>query len=447
MSPAKIGIGVITALLLLLTGVFMPKIIETNQAGFYQIKQAAVSGEMTVKGTPGMYAQMFGSIHDYKISDVYYFSSSDLDGGDGEESQPIMVRFNDGSVAKIEGNIKFRLSTNLKDQLRLHEDFRSYSFVEHDLIRQTVTEALQQSANLMTAEESYSTRRSELTEVVERQIKEGIFAKTNTEVLKQDVEGNTFIVKKINIKKDKEGNPVVSKRSPFKTYNVEVLQFVIKKILFDKKILALIEAKKDAEQQKVVAKAQAEKAKQDAITAREEGAAKIATAKAEEDKSKLVEVIRAQRAKEIAEIEAAQRVSVEKLAKQTETVKAQKEFDVAKISAEKELQVAKLERQAAEQNAAAKLELGESEAKVAALKVEAGLSPLERAQIDMQTSIGVAREIAKAKFPTTMITSGSGKNGSGMSPIEIVGLNQMMDLAERTGRTGTPKLKRTKSKK
>ena len=441
----KIGIGVFAAVALLICLTLSSQIVETNQAGFYQIKQAAVSGEMTVKSTPGMYFQNFGTIHDYKISEAYYFSTSNLDGGSGEESQPITVRFNDGSVARIEGNIKFRLSMKIEDQLLLHENFRSYNVVEHDLIRQTVTEALQQSANLMTAEESYSTRRSELTEVVEAQIKSGVFAKINEEVLKTDVEGNTFIQKSISIELDKNGNPVVSKISPFKLYNVEVLQFVIKKILFDDKILSLIEAKKDAEQQKVVAKAKAEKAKQDAITAREEGAAKIATAKAEEDKEKLVMVIRAERSKEIAEIEAAREVSVEKLAKETATVKAQKEFDIGKIEAEKEdtvaqiqankeLQVAKLERLAAEENAAAKLELGESEAKVAALKVEAGLSPLERAQIDMRTKIGIAEAIAKSKFPTTMITGGSGSKG-GMSPIEIVGLNQMMDLAERTGRS------------
>ena len=51
----------------------------------------------------------------------------------------------------------------------------------------------------------------------------------------------------------------------------------------------------------------------------------------------------------------------------------------------------------------------------------------------MKTKIGIATAISKTKFPTTMITSGGGKNGGSMSPIDIVALNQMMDLAERTG--------------
>ena len=47
------------------------QLVETNIAGNYQIKQAAVSGEMTVKATPGMYMQNFGKITTYRIADDY----------------------------------------------------------------------------------------------------------------------------------------------------------------------------------------------------------------------------------------------------------------------------------------------------------------------------------------------------------------------------------------
>ena len=56
---------------------------------------------------------------------------------------------------------------------------------------------------------------------------------------------------------------------------------------FDETIDMLISQKKKAEQQKVVAKANAEKAKQDAITALEQGKARVASAKADEEVEKI----------------------------------------------------------------------------------------------------------------------------------------------------------------
>jgi hypothetical protein len=40
------------------------QILETNNAGFYQIKQAAVTGQMTVMGDPGTYLQNVREHHD-----------------------------------------------------------------------------------------------------------------------------------------------------------------------------------------------------------------------------------------------------------------------------------------------------------------------------------------------------------------------------------------------
>lgn len=431
MNIIKTGILGVAALAIVGLGLSAPKIVETNEAGNYQIKQAAVSGEISVRNEAGMYGQNFGSIHTYQVSDMYYFSTDDLDGGDGAESQPINVRFNDGGTAKVSGFIKFKLSTTEENQLQVHNEFKSYNAVVSDLIRQHVASAMKQTASLYKAEETYSSRRSEFISLVEQQIVRGIFDTEPTVEEVEDVSGKKFIKRGVKVLLDSKGLPVVKKTSPFVRYGIETLDFNIKDIDFDSTIDALIAKKKEAQQKMVVAKAKAEEAKQDAITAREQGAAKIAEAKAEEDKAKLVAVIQAQRAKEIAEIQAQQRVAVEKLAKDTATVQAQKESEVANIAAEKELSVAKLERAAAQENAAARLELGQSEAKVAALKVEAGLSPREQAEFDRDTKIGVAAEIAKSNFPTTMITGGT--NGGSMSPIEIIGVNQMMDLVERVG--------------
>ena len=170
-----IGLAVAGLVAILVLATAGRELFSTNDQGYYQIKQAAVTGEVSVHSQSGTYLKLFGNVTTYHVSDMYYFSKNDLDGGSGTESDPIDIRFNDGGTAKVSGGIKFRLPADPDSQLLLHRDFKSYERVKHDLIRQTVAEALMQTATLMRAEESYSTRRSEFTSLVEEQVKNGIY--------------------------------------------------------------------------------------------------------------------------------------------------------------------------------------------------------------------------------------------------------------------------------
>ncbi|MBN2508837.1 MAG: hypothetical protein JXB03_01125 [Spirochaetales bacterium] len=375
------------------------QLFETNKAGYYQVKQAFLSGKMTVRTEPGVYNQFFGRITEYQFSDMYYFSKSVLEGGGGEESNPIQVRFNDGGTAMVSGSIKFKLSRRIEDQLELHEDFKNYDAVKQDLVRQVVMESLMQTATLMKAEESYSSRRSEFTALAEQQIRDGILDTEYEERAYLDPDGNELIERLVRVKLDEDGKPVVRKISPFIRYNMEILQFVIKDIDFDETIDRLISQKKQAEQEKAVAKAQAEKARQEAITAKEQGDAKIAIALAEEEVNKIRAVTQAKKEKEVAELKAAQ-----------------------------ELEVARLNREKASEEARAELVKKEAEARANELLVRAGLTPSERAQVDKETAIGVAAELAKTKWPQIMSFGG---DNSAMNPIDAIGLNQMLDVIKR----------------
>ena len=412
-SPKKIGIGVFALIALVLIGSFSSQVLETNTEGNYQIKQAAVSGDMSVRNKAGMYSQAFGTITTYQVSDMYYFSTSNLDGGEGEESQPINVRFNDGGTAAISGFIKFRLSTSEKNQLLVHKEFKSYDAVVSDLIRQHVASALKQTASLMKAEATYSSRRSEFISLTEQQIIRGIFETEPLVKKVTDVNGKTFIKRGVSILRSDKGLAVVKKNSPFLRYGIEVLDFNIKEIDFDKTIDALIAKKKEAQQKMVVARAQAEEAKQDALTSFEKGKANIAIAKATEEVAKIREITQMQKQKAVAEL------------------KAEKEFNVAKVDAQRQLTVAKLEKEAAAENAKATLLRGEAAAKVAKLKVAAGLTPLAAAQINRDTQIGVARELAKIKLPSTFIAGGSGGKGGAIDPFTAIGLESLLNIKDK----------------
>lgn len=373
-TAVALGIFVLIALTL------ASELIEVNHAGYVQIKQSAVDGNMDVVMTPGMYPRMFSAINEYKISDVYDFN---------DKNDAITVRFNDAATATITGQIKYRLPMAKDKLLQIHQDFRSYAAVQSDLVRQVVAAALKQTATLFRAEEVYSTRRSDFINLVNDQIRDGIYATTYAEAYVKDEDGNQSIKRTVSVKLDATGKPSVSEESTFRRYNIEVIQLVINDVEFDEKTNDLIKARKEAEQQRVVAKANAERAKQDALTAEAEGRANVARAEAEAN-----------------------------VIKEKAVVAAQQETEV---SHQRALQ--------AEQDKLATISKGEADAEAATLKVKAGLSPLDKANIEKDTAIGVAHELAQIQLPRLMVMGGAGTGGA-VNPFEAVGLESFIRISK-----------------
>lgn len=310
----------------------------------------------------------------------------------GEDAKPLGATFQGNSTAEISGYLKYRLPVNCKDEIALHRDYGNEVPVRMDLVRNAVASALKQTGPLFTPEEAYIDRRPEFTKLVREILEEGEFQTVSNEVRKVDTEDSTnvqvFKVSKMFL--DSNGRRIITKPSVLKKYGIEIIALDIKDFDFDPKTDELIKTKKESEQKRIAAKSLAEKAKQDAITEREQGNARIAKAKADQEVEKIAEV-----------------------------TKAQKEFEVAELDAKKAIEEAKKVRA-----------MGEAEAAANKLKVMAGLTPLERATIEKETRIGVAAEMAKITFPTTMILSGSGSNGSS-NPFDAIGLNSFYELTRK----------------
>ena len=140
----------------------------------------------------------------------------------------------------------------------------------------------------------------------------------------------------------------------------------------------------------ITAKTQAAKAIQETITIEEQGKARAAEAKWEQEREKAVAVTRAEQEREVS------RLAAEKA-----------EFDKKKIVAQ-----------------------GQAEAEANRLKVAAGLTPQEKAEWDYKTAVGIAEALANSKVrwvPEVMMGSGN-SNGSAM---DAVGLNMMMDIVSK----------------
>lgn len=395
-------LGLVVGLVLLI--VFSGNIFETVDGGEIHIKQAAITGELSSRVQEGVYMQSFGKITKYHRTAETYLSSDELDGGKGDEADAVLVRFGDGGTADLSSVTQWRLPLIEKDLIKIQRNFRSMASLSAQ-VRQWIIEVEKQTASTFKADETYSTRRSEFQQLISNQIDNGLYATevvmVDTPTNEVDDKGNPVVasIKKVVIKKDKDGLPIFTKIGVFKEYGITLVNHSLKDIDYDETIDALITQKKKAEQQKAVAITNAEKALQDAITAEAQGQARVAEAKADQDVKKI-----------------------------TAVTSAEKERDVAILKGQQELRVAELATLRATQEAEAELVKRRADAEANALLVKAGLTPKEKANIQKETSIGIARELAKTNFPQIM---NFGTDTGVTSPLEAVGYNQTLDLIDR----------------
>ena len=72
----KRNIGfIIIGIVLVIGFLFSSALVETVEKGTYQVKQAAVSGNMSAKMTPGLWAQFFGDIEVWPKANTFFFTS------------------------------------------------------------------------------------------------------------------------------------------------------------------------------------------------------------------------------------------------------------------------------------------------------------------------------------------------------------------------------------
>jgi len=385
-SFRRIVIIVCIVLGILLTISFAGQIFETNQAGNFQIKQAALSGEMTAHLQPGTYFQMFGNIDTYRNVATIGFgekhqgdASADIDG--------IEVIFNDGSKALISGLIRIKLPTSDAECLQLKKEYaQGYEHFIRSGVVPIVSNAVKLSANLRSAQDAYTTL-ALFQQAVEDQLKNGVYVTKSDKIIVERTTGEKEEQRVTVLVYGEDGQPL---RTPNRLQQLgcSVMECVIDVPDFDPKVKEMIAARKDEAMKTELAKQSAIRAKQDAITSEEQGKANVAKAKYEREVEKVKEVTDAQKLYEVAALQA-------KMADE------QKKATIAK---------------------------GQAEAEASRLKVSAGLSPQERAEWDYKTKVGVAAELAKVHVPTIVIGGGEGK---GASPMDAIGVNMLLGIVEK----------------
>ncbi len=381
--------------------IFSGSMVEFVNRGQYHVIQYP-SGTMRAVFDTGPYAQWFGSVSPWPTSETFYFTS-DKEGGEGNYAIK-NVQFRDGSFVAISGTTRVILPSDPEKAigLMIHHNYKNFSDLEDRLILPTVRAAFIRTANLMTAQESYSSKRADFINWAWDQIENGLYKtiEVTRDVPRADDPNRTErkIVREIMY--DKAGVPLREK-NPLDGTGIRLANFEIKEFQYDETVVKQI-----ADQQKNLmgietAKAEAERAKQDAIKAEEEGKAKYATAKWKQEEIN---------AKEIAE--------------------AEKNKRVAELDANKKLEVAKLNNQSAEQIRQEQIKLGQGEAERKRLVMDADGALEKKLAAIVQMNADNAKALAERSVPTYYFAGSGGADGaaSGGYDDEMVRQLRLMNM-------------------
>jgi hypothetical protein len=413
LSPKAIFSLVVVGIAGIITLLCLNNIVETVDKGTYHTTQAAVTGEMGAQKQPGMYLQMFADVTVWPNAETFYFTKDSDGDGDTNDDKSIEVRFNDGSMAKISGTCRITLPSTVEDSIDLVNkySYTSYESLEQKGILPVLREAIRNTANFMSARESYSERRSDFVALARDQALNGIYrTEQYSEKVKDPVSGELVTRTYTRIKKDESGQPI-RENNLLQEIGVTLSNFEIKSFEYEGRVLEQIKQQQQAIMAVATAKAQAQEAEQAALTTEAKGKAAVMKAKYEKEEEKVRAEVDAEKDKQVA------------------VTAAERERDVMALQAEQ----AKLEAQKIETLADADLYEKEKQAagRKALLEADNALEQKLNAWVQAQ---GVWAKAFETRKVPQVIMGGGGEGGTGSDSdaqtfMEILGVKAAKDLA------------------
>jgi hypothetical protein len=394
MNKNKIFAFVIAVIAIVIIGLSGSLMEDADKSKNY-VCQMPITGEYVVWTDGGLQWQGFGNVQDYSKTSQIEFS--DLERNEGGyvavgENPAAGTTFNDRGKGYIVGSFRVVLPNDEKNMMAIQRDFGSEKALINNLIRPTLYKVVTACGPLMSSLESVSETRTDLTAYITDQLNNGVYKTKTTKVeVANEITGEKETRTQAELISD-ENAPGGYKRqetSPFSLYGITAGIVSITDIKYDAATQQQIDAQKQANLSVITAKTQAAKAIQETITIEEQGKARAAQAKWDQEREKAVAVTKAEQEREVS------RLAAEKA-----------EFDKKRIVAQ-----------------------GQAEAEANRLKVAAGLTPQEKAEWEYKTAVGIAEALANSKVRwVPEIIMGNGGNGSAM---DAVGLNMMMDVVNK----------------
>ncbi len=327
------------------------------------------------------------------IADRVSFESGS--GVDGKEIVPgIAITFIDRVGAAVQISVRMKMPEDPETFRALAESFRNPQNLINNTLIPTIKEQISNTGYMFAAQDYISGAATDFRQAVDDQLKYGGYSterkEFNDTIYTAIQDGGARTIKEINtryriIKKiDKDGKLVRIPHEITKN-SIAVTQVIVDEVYPEPAFKKRLEAQRDISAQKRIEMEKIE-------TARAEQQRIIA--EGERDKAK-------------------ERVDQEKeQVKQLIAIETQlKQENTRKQLAEIALQTARLE---AEQNVVRE----RAQAEANRMKVAAGLTPQERAQIQKETAIGVAEKLSAMQLPSVYIAGGDKDGKSNLGLIE-----------------------------
>ncbi|NVK84684.1 MAG: hypothetical protein HWE21_10210 [Cytophagia bacterium] len=360
----------------------------------YQYFVVYPNGKKDAVMTEGIKFRGFAKITPWqKFIDVKVVSDGeDTDEIEGE-MDPIPIRFIDQVTATTKLSTRFQLPADKESFIELAIEFRSLQNLAQNTLIPTVREVVSNTGYMFAAQDYISGSASDFRVAIEEQLKDGAYSVEKTEyrdtvvtAIEQENREIKEVQTRYEVKKREDGNgKFIRIPHDINENNIIVAQVIVDDVILEQVFKQRLEAQRDES-----AKRQLEQQK---IKTAKDAQARI-IAEGERDK-------------------AAERVTQEK-----EQVKALISIETKLKQEETNKKLAAIALETERLKATAQKVKADAESYQNAKLVSAGLTPQQRAELEKEIAIGVAKEIAKIKFPTTMIMSG-GEDGSG-TPLEAL---------------------------
>lgn len=385
------------------------KLVDTVDRGTYVVKQGAISGELTAIMQPGMFWQGFGDFTTWPVSETYYFTH-DGEGGQGDAS--VGVRFNDGATAQIAGTCRVEMPRSGEELIALMAKYgyRDYDQLEDKLITPFLRRTLIMTANLMSSKESYSDRRADFFSYARDQIENGIYLTKDESVTELDqITGQPISLVRKTILRDPKTGEIQREKTPLAETGVRLSNFDIKDFIYEKKVQEQIAKQQEAVMAVQTAKANAQKAQQDALSAEAQGKADVMKAKYAQEVEAAKAIVTAEQEAKVAVTKSQQLVDVA----ESERKQAAAKLETAKLQKETEIAIGQ----------------GEAERRRLVLEADGALEKKLQAYIEAQRVWADA--FAKRSVPGVVMAGagGSGTDGDVSSFMQILGAKAARDLA------------------
>ncbi len=399
MSPGKIAALVSSLVLTVVFAFSSASLFENVDANEIVCIQAPVSGKLTWYTSPGTKWQGFGKVTTYKKRDQFWFSEDHKEDGPG----PLKIKFNDGGNGKIHGGLSWEMPLAEESLNPIHTKYGSQEAVEKQLIGTIVDKSIYMTGPHMSSTESYASRRSELLQLIEDQVENGIISTRSRQNLEKDpITGEERTITVVEIVTDENGKSKRVMESPLKEFGVKTYNLTINHVEYEETVESQIKKQQQSVIQVQTAIADAKRAEQQALTAKKEGEA--AAAKAEWEQKAIA-------------------------AKQEEEAKMRK--NIAQTEAEQKLAVAKLAKEEAEQKKQAEIALGEGESKRRQMVMEADGALEKKLEALVEINKAYAQALGQHQGPLvpTVQMSGNGNGGAGITQmLELLTAKAAMDL-------------------